>query len=269
MKLILLAVLLKICVSTPVSPTCQITSHTATSHGRDIDLTCEDDVKFSLKMTDKDGFSTLEVSGSKIEEEFRFLKVEHDGASNNMFLTLDGKRFDVKDDNTADESAALEDLLTNPNFSSFPAAVQLIHDELKLPGWKSPSIMFLYRIGMSLDDHHMDRRDARGKGWNRRNKIDRKILHYHGVSPKKECRYNGRTQREVKRFIEGECVGMCGRRCKSCWLWVCGDCCVHTGCLRHDNFCTAQDGSASYSNNACSSFRGVLWDTVTGTRRDC
>merc|ERR1740136_168260 len=176
MMLIILAAFLKLCVSNPVSPSCKITSDTLTSHGRAIDVTCEHDMNFSLKMEDADGVSTLDVSGNKMGEEFRFLKVEHHGASNNMFLTLNGERFDVKDENSADESTALEDLMTNPNFSYFPAVVQLIHDELKLPGWKSPSVMFLYRIGMSLDDHHSSRQ-------RREKTVDEDILDYHGWWP--------------------------------------------------------------------------------------
>ena len=42
-----------------------------------------------------------------------------------------------------------------------------------------------------------------------------------------------------------DCHGMCGRQC-SCWWWVCGDCCVHQGCLDHDD-CCARDGYFSYS----------------------
>jgi hypothetical protein len=33
-----------------------------------------------------------------------------------------------------------------------------------------------------------------------------------------------------------DCYGMCGRGC-SCWSWVCGDCCYHPGCARHDDAC--------------------------------
>ena len=41
------------------------------------------------------------------------------------------------------------------------------------------------------------------------------------------------------------CNGMCGRTC-NCWSFICGDCCVHQGCLDHDN-CCARDGYFSYS----------------------
>lgn len=33
-----------------------------------------------------------------------------------------------------------------------------------------------------------------------------------------------------------ECFGMCGKKCW-CWHWVCGDCCLHKGCLQHDACC--------------------------------
>ena len=42
------------------------------------------------------------------------------------------------------------------------------------------------------------------------------------------CPYMGDQSRE--------CHGMCGYEC-SCWWWLCGDCCVHQGCLEHDNCC--------------------------------
>lgn len=33
-----------------------------------------------------------------------------------------------------------------------------------------------------------------------------------------------------------QCYGMCGNGC-NCWSWVCGDCCYHGGCARHDDWC--------------------------------
>ena len=35
---------------------------------------------------------------------------------------------------------------------------------------------------------------------------------------------------------EDECMGLCGRMC-TCWFFVCGDCCLHNGCLKHDLCC--------------------------------
>jgi hypothetical protein len=33
-----------------------------------------------------------------------------------------------------------------------------------------------------------------------------------------------------------QCLAMCGPEC-TCWNWVCGDCCGHIGCYRHDRTC--------------------------------
>jgi len=54
--------------------------------------------------------------------------------------------------------------------------------------------------------------------------------------------------------IEKECWGLCGPQC-ICWKHVCGDCCAHNGCLRHDGYC-----EKSGSSKDCITLRGVLWD---------
>ncbi|KAL5246762.1 hypothetical protein ACHWQZ_G018839 [Mnemiopsis leidyi] len=249
-------------IEVTVTATCGIISHVHTEHGRSIEVTCEDGMKYNINLQDKEEESTLEVTGDKTGENFNFLKIEHHG--NDMYITLQGTKFSVKDENSVEETAKLEELLTNPDFSSFSTAVQQVHDKLKLPGWEYPSVLFLYRIGMSLHHpllslqqeeekvslhhpllslqqeeetvslHHpllslqgtepllslqqgeetvsLQRRSAR-----RNKKIDRSIFDYHGEKAKKECRYNGRKHQDVSRFIERECLGMCGQTCSSCW----------------------------------------------------
>jgi hypothetical protein len=39
-----------------------------------------------------------------------------------------------------------------------------------------------------------------------------------------------------------DCFGMCGPGC-TCWSWVCGDCCYHTGCAVHDSWCNDNDSN--------------------------
>mmetsp|Transcript_112828 Transcript_112828/g.224458 ORF Transcript_112828/g.224458 Transcript_112828/m.224458 type:complete len:528 (-) Transcript_112828:123-1706(-) len=43
--------------------------------------------------------------------------------------------------------------------------------------------------------------------------------------------------RTLSKHDDYTCFGMCGADC-SCWRWVCGDCCKHPGCTRHDRYCT-------------------------------
>lgn len=42
--------------------------------------------------------------------------------------------------------------------------------------------------------------------------------------------------RDMRNGSDLECFGMCGKTCW-CWAWVCGDCCLHKGCLQHDACC--------------------------------
>ena len=51
------------------------------------------------------------------------------------------------------------------------------------------------------------------------------------------CPYRGDRSRD--------CHGMCGIRCY-CWEFLCGDCCVHQGCLDHDD-CCVEDGYWSFA----------------------
>ena len=42
--------------------------------------------------------------------------------------------------------------------------------------------------------------------------------------------------KDMRNGTDPECFGMCGKTCW-CWDWVCGDCCLHRGCLQHDACC--------------------------------
>ena len=56
-----------------------------------------------------------------------------------------------------------------------------------------------------------------------------------------------------------QCFGMCGYNC-NCWSFLCGDCCVHNGCLEHDQ-CCADNGFFSskclipFFGFSCSGYR--------------
>ena len=240
------------------------------THSRNITVRCEDGVEFNLIMQDGEGVSVLEVLGSVgTGEQHEFLKVEHVGES--MFLTLSGQKFDVKDINSQKESDILADILMDQTFTNFGAVVKLIHDELKIPAWKFPSIMFLYRIGMSLTNLSPDtmKDDTNGSLLPTKRSIsyyDVKYDDYHGWFPAKSCLQNGWSYYILSNLLSNNCLGTCGPGCWECWDWVCGDCCLHTGCARHDDFCNGNLGKLHVD---CVTLRGVLWDTVTDTPYDC
>jgi len=250
---------------------CEITSHFTTPHTRTMTVKCEGGAEFTLRMEDREGRSVLEVVGGGIGgEEVEFLKVEHIGDS--MFLTFNGERFDVKDKDSEKESGVLKGLLMDQNFSKFGRVVKVIHDELQIPAWEFPSVMFLYRIGMSLDflSPETIKKDISSNVSLLRQKrtfgYDKKYEDYHGMFPTKICKKNGWKDDSLSNLVSNRCLGTCGPSCWKCWDWVCGDCCMHTGCQRHDKFCRGSLGKIHWD---CLTLRGVLWDTVTDTPYDC
>lgn len=66
------------------------------------------------------------------------------------------------------------------------------------------------------------------------NKINIGIEDRITVQKKKRC------QDQSSDPCHNDCFGMCGNGC-SCWKWVCGDCCIHVGCLTHDVTCRLCD----------------------------
>eukprot|EP00116_Pleurobrachia_bachei_P004118 sb/3464380/ len=58
-------------------------------------------------------------------------------------ILVNGERRELSD--------PLEDLLTSHPWLG--AAARTVHDKLKLPAWKRPSVMFLYRLGMAAIEH--------------------------------------------------------------------------------------------------------------------
>lgn len=53
---------------------------------------------------------------------------------------------------------------------------------------------------------------------------------------------------DMRNGTDEECFGMCGTKCW-CWDWVCGDCCLHKGCLQHDACCRC--ASPHYLSTYC------------------
>jgi len=193
---------------------------------------------------------------------------------NSMEILVNGERRELSD--------PLVDVLTT--YPWLGAAARTVHDKLKLPGWKRPSIMFLYRLGMAAlqgpeiqQEEDPEFREVELKDepsprlsscddvscWDG---VDKEIARYHGPSPTLTCSLNGISAPNSTALIQDRCFGVCGPACKMCWEWVCGDCCIHTGCTRHDEFCRGHLGKF---HTDCMSFRGVLWDTVTDTPFDC
>jgi len=273
-------------------------SDDTTSHRISVRCSSESLMRFSLTEGSNSYELKIEDGSSGVE----WLGVEHrKGAGdleNDLFITIDGETFNVKDGLENKEEEKLESLLKEREFRYFTQSVKVIHDELELKGWESPVVMLLYNLALSAERLATAERIRDGDGLLGRVgdgglparpvptatptatptaapttdpdafKVDPQTWDYHGLYPKKSCKYNGWYTR-FPYFTLNEtngCPGICGPACHTCWMFVCGDCCYHKGCSRHDKFC---DGPGGYKTLDCTSMRGVLWDTLTDTTRDC
>ena len=218
----------------------------------------------TVSLLDGDSNSSLQIAN---HHDNQLLSVYYARDDNNMVIELQGKRFDVMDEATREEEAAMfRQLWSDPQLEYFPQVVRHIHDDLQLKGWQSPAVMFLYQLGMAAQNYRLKTQGAERGGLEKRDAVDPDIYPYHGEHPTKQCRYDGRSAVKIDSFIADGCYGLCGPGCRSCWHWVCGDCCVHTGCARHDAFCSKPGG---WFNSDCFTGRGVLWDKISNTAWDC
>lgn len=253
------------------------TSGNTTAHS--ITVRCGEDSIIGFSLTERAGYYQLILEHSGVE----WLDVEKEGE--NLFIAIEGRRFNVRDGLQQGEDENLVKLFQQEGFRYFTESVQIIHDELELKGWESPVVMLLYNLALRVDRIERVQKVSTGRaslseaaegGLERATPaptpdpdydwIDPRTWDYHGLRPKKSCEYNGwRTRWPYFTLKKSECTGVCGPGCKTCWMFVCGDCCYHLGCQRHDKFC----GDQGYTSKDCSSFRGVLWDTLTDTTGDC
>jgi len=259
---LLFLVAITVSVAKPASLPCKILEVSVTSgDGKLIRLDCGGKM-VEVDLQEGGTFSSLKVVGENKKE---FLTVEYFKDSQDMFILINGEQFSAKDENSkAQEAAKFVQLLDDPEFEFFPEAVRLIHDKLALKGWESPAAMFLYRMGMAAENYHVQMKKGAYLRLMKREDVDPDTYDYHGPNPAKSCKHNGWSDSDMDNLIANQCRGVCGQTCTSCWLWVCGDCCAHTGCLRHDDFC-----SAGYFSSDCLTCRGVLWDTITDSPLDC
>jgi len=258
-------VLLGMIYGLPAGPVCHINDVVQSGGEKRVSVVCGSDEVVELHMSDQDHLSEFSASiVRKGERGVKLLGVEYHTVQQDMFVEVEGTKYSVKDESTkAEESEKLRALYNNPQFRYFPVAVKLIHDELELKGWESPAVMFLYRMAMAMEAVQPT---VMKREFVTKRKVDALTYKYHGLSKEIQCNHNGWAVDDMDALVENKCRGICGQVCHACWTWVCGDCCLHHGCKRHDEFCS---GPMGYMHNDCLTARGVLWDTQTKTPLDC
>lgn len=105
---------------------------------------------------------------------------------------------------------------STPELALLPHLSKLIGQELGYTGAAYPATLPLHLMALSVDKH------AKASG--------------SALSEPLTSSPNEATTCQAYPFRSNGCYGMCGPGC-TCWKWLCGDCCFHTGCAVHDDYC--------------------------------
>lgn len=211
------------------------------------------------------------------------VNVTYDKVEGAVEGTILGHSFTNDGDDLEIEPEITLALLTSSVGRALPEIGFKVHRDHGVFGHESHAAMALYKLGMASDAHHADR-ESLPRALQRRSIFtstkseEEKYAAVKGfpldvqtacMGINKGCSNDIEYQDEegyttpacpegARKFsvkdIENECWGMCGPQC-ICWNHVCGDCCAHPGCLRHDAYC-----QRSGKSKDCLTLRGVLWD---------
>ena len=246
---VIFSILLPALLAQNSSKSCRLDTHND-KQKISIKVTCEAMAGMSVKITDSQGLSQLMVyiNGEEL------ISMSHDKET---LLTIAGDTLKMED---IKESKVIDEVFARKQYQVLGLGAKLIHDELQLKGWKSPAVMFLYKLGIAVTRFQNYRSEI-----DKSKKIDDEVYDYNGDNATASCSQSGAPATELDTFIADSCFGMCGLSCR-CWIHICGDCCIHTGCKRHDEFCRGKHGVLSLD---CITARGVFWDTTSDTMFDC
>lgn len=253
---------------------CSLSAVETVGNTHHVTVQCGEDSLIRFSMTDTPGNSELRLDDVRdgLEEEWLGVEFHSGPEGSDMFITIDDTRYNVKDEKEAEEHNKILELFKEPDFRYFTPSVKLIHDELMLKGWQSTAVMCLYTLALAAENYSTKvivvNRSKRSflnfTSWFK-GEMDKNTILYHGSNPQMPCKENGRHINDITSLSLNDCEGICGPSCHTCWVNICGDCCYHKGCKRHDEICGAQ----GYISADCISVRGVLWDTLTNTAYDC
>ena len=136
--------------------------------------------------------------------------------------------------------AAIQEMLTGQNIPLMREAVEAI-GQRGIIGRDNPPVLPAMMMVMrfsALRDNQKKAKEATSQWWPWEFKIISDPKDCTLESNQIKCPGNGACCEEDRcpSSEETDCNGMCGYGC-GCWKWTCGDCCVHKGCLGHDECC--------------------------------
>lgn len=150
--------------------------------------------------------------------------------------------------------AAIENLVLRPEMELIIAAAEALGNSGVI-GAEVPAAMPFYVLELRLAKY----RDILLNPGIEADNIDYEEILLQEHRQKRSC-HQCTTGRCPYRGYGSNCRGMCGPRCW-CHSWLCGDCCVHRGCLDHDYCC----GRYGYTSWTCITF----WNINCSSRYDC
>lgn len=114
---------------------------------------------------------------------------------------------------------AVNDLMADPHSKVIINAAKHLGEKEGLMGHENPAILPFYIFALRLNHLFED------------NHSNTSLDNNHDGHEFFECLHP-----QCPPCPKKDCIGMCGPHCK-CWKWLCGDCCYHLGCFKHDLCC--------------------------------
>lgn len=262
---------------------------------KSIDASCEDGTFYEIELSDVENLPVVKISKGKSAKDLaiNFISINYNSTNKGAQLSIGNTTYTIDE---FDDLLDIEEPVLINHFIELGRLTRLIHDFFEFKAWESPAVMLLYSLGIAVEKYQTavkssnydtvttdnsnddtannnidttiaNNIDTTIANFRSKRAIDVRIFEYIGPIATLPCENNGTGIPEANftAFTEDSCPGLCGPSC-SCWKYVCGDCCVHTGCSRHDAFCR---GSWGLLSGNCFTLRGILWDTLTDITYDC
>ena len=126
--------------------------------------------------------------------------------------------------------ASVQRLVEHPAIRLLEPAARALAEELGVSGREEPAVAPFFAMVMRLTEvYEASKRSSTGNVFRRSSDYSRLLATAQGRYPNCDLTTCPPCQ-------EDECMGMCGRLC-TCWIFMCGDCCLNRGCELHDVCC--------------------------------
>ena len=120
---------------------------------------------------------------------------------------------------------SVERLAAHPAVRLLEPAAQALGKDLGVTGTENPASLLFYHTTIKLTEARMMNSETKTTS------ISSYFDNYARIQKYPNC-----NLRSCPPCKKDECIGLCGRLC-NCWIWICGNCCKHDGCLLHDLCC--------------------------------